>query len=308
MCAEDPVDLPTAEGPADPVGTGPKDRQIPQTKHTHVVFRIEIGRPVLVLRTRRVGLVGLRAGPFARQLVNTLAVAVVKVELQATGELPAHLHVECVIVRVDVAGGEERRKESRIRLLQEILIHQTDQLVAGAPLITGRRDQFPRQTVLHVEGVDVDVGVAELGRAAIDLDSLIEGASLVPADTSVLRVNPEAEGGVYRITRRRITAAQRIEDRTARKRRAEIRRSRAAADVEPGKCRWIPARIGEEHIIAAVVRYTETTSHDRGFMESRRTPGEADAGPKIVPVGLDEARSKADFRIHQAGRPKSQIG
>src|SRR3989442_3350186 len=89
MCTEDPVDLPTAEDPADPVGTGPEDRQIPQTKHTHVVFRIEIGRPVLVLWTRRVGLVRLRAGPFARELVNALAVAVVKVELQATGELPA---------------------------------------------------------------------------------------------------------------------------------------------------------------------------------------------------------------------------
>jgi len=61
--AHDGVDLPSTDDFADPIGACPKDGKIPQRAGGEGVLDIKIRRPVFVLRPRRIGLIGLPAGP-----------------------------------------------------------------------------------------------------------------------------------------------------------------------------------------------------------------------------------------------------
>jgi hypothetical protein len=53
--------------------------------------------------------------------------------------------------------------------------------------------------MLDVERVEVDVGIAEIRRASIYLDILIECATSIAADTAVFRIDAKGKSGVYGI-------------------------------------------------------------------------------------------------------------
>src|SRR5712692_1739076 len=122
--AHNGVDLPTAGDFADPIGARAVDGDVPEGARGEGVLGVEVGRSMLVLRTRGIGLVGLRAGTLVGKLINALAVAIVEVKQEAAIKLAAQTGVQGVVIRIDVARREINRKESRIGRLQEILIHQ----------------------------------------------------------------------------------------------------------------------------------------------------------------------------------------
>src|SRR5260370_919130 len=112
---------------------------------------VEVRGPMFVLRAGRVGLVGLRAGTFVGELVDALAIAIVEVEEEAAIKLTAQPSIQRIVIRIDVAGGNVNFKERRIGSLQEILVHQPGQFVAGASLVAYSGNQSPRQSMLDVE-------------------------------------------------------------------------------------------------------------------------------------------------------------
>src|SRR6267143_1714428 len=179
----------------------------------------------------RISLIGLGTGPLTGKLIDALAEAIVEVELEALGELAAKPRVQGVEIGVHIAGGDVYGKESWIRLLQEILVDQSNQLVARAALIAYGCDQIPAQAAFRFQRVEIHVGIAELRCAAIDFDGLIRCAGGVSADATVLRINSECKRRIHRIAGGRIAGAEGVEDGAAVKWRAV----RTAAKVETSK-------------------------------------------------------------------------
>src|SRR6266849_2796817 len=282
--AHDGVELPTADDFANPIGARAVDGEVPQRACGERVLGVEIRRSVLVLRPRRIGLVGLRAGPFVGKLVDALAVAIVEVRKEAAVKLAAQAHIQRIVVGVDVAGRYEDRGECRIGQLQEILVHQPGQFVAGAALVAGSADEAPRQTALDVKGVQVDVGVAEIRSAAVNLDGLITGACSIGTDSAVLGIDSKTESGVNGIAGGGIAGAERIENGAA----SEGGAGCAAADAEPPKRRGIATRVGEENVVGAIIGDAKAAPHNGAVAESRWAPCKAQAGAEIVAIGLDQ--------------------
>src|SRR6266849_46991 len=301
--AHDGVDLPTADDFADPIGARAVDGEIPQCACREGVLGVEIRWSVLVLRTRRIGLVGLRAGTFVGKLVDALAVSIVEVKQEAPIKLAAQAHVQRVVIRIDVAGRNEDGKESWIGRLEEILVNKAREFVPCAALIAGGGDETPRQTALDVKGIQVDVGVAEFGSAAIKLDGLISGASGVGADSAILGIDSETESWIHGIAGCGIAAPEHIGNDTTVEGRAEVLSRSAAANVKAGKCRGIAARVGEEDVVGAIVGDAEAAANDGAVAESRWAPCKAQAGAEIVAIGLDQRVGKSDLGIDEnAGR------
>jgi len=135
VSAYDGVGLPTAYDLAYPIHARAIDGEIPESAGGKGVLGVEVGGPMLVLRTGGIRLVGLSAGTFVGKLVNALAVAIVEVKEEAAIKLPAQTRVQGVVIRIDVAGREIDSKESRTRRLQEILINKTCELETATALV-----------------------------------------------------------------------------------------------------------------------------------------------------------------------------
>src|SRR6266404_8114009 len=115
---------------------------------------------MLGLRMPRVSLIGDGTRTLVGKLVDALAVAILCIEAQPVIELPPEPQIERIIVCIYVARRYIDREERVAWLLQEVLIHQSRQLVRVAPLIADGSNQLPRQSALDLERVDVDVRVS----------------------------------------------------------------------------------------------------------------------------------------------------
>ena len=153
---------------------------------------------MLGLRVRWIGLIGGRARTLIRKLVDALGVAVLRVKSQPIAELSTKPQVQRIVIRVDVAGRNIDREERRVGRLEEILIHQARQLMRNAALITDGGNEAPRQTMFDFGGVDVDVGVAIVGRTAVNLDrNVIAGVQAeLPQMPPVTGSIPKANAGL----------------------------------------------------------------------------------------------------------------
>ena len=83
-------------------------------------------------------MIGDEAWPFVRQLINALAPTIVRLKLKTSRETSDQVQIKCVVIGIDIRRRKEYLEERRIVYIQEVLIHQSNQLVTCTALIADR--------------------------------------------------------------------------------------------------------------------------------------------------------------------------
>src|SRR5262249_45041796 len=149
----------------------------------------------------------------------------------------------------------------------------------------------PGQATLDIQRVEVDIGVAEIGTATINLHGLIERASCISADTAILRIDAVGQRRIYGIAGWGLAATEGINNLSG----GRIRRREGAANAKSGKRRRVSSGIAEQYVVSAIVGHAEATANHGTVVESRRAPRETKARRKVVAVRLDKCIDKTDI-------------
>src|SRR3569832_228699 len=139
MRRQDAVNLPAAERLSDEIPATTQEWQIPKARQSESMHHVEVRWATLLTQVLRKSLIGFIAGTIVGQRIDTLGPTINRVKGKSATKATRQTRIHRVVVGVYVRRRNEHRRREvvcRYHRLNEELIHEANQLVSRAALVT----------------------------------------------------------------------------------------------------------------------------------------------------------------------------